>query len=240
MTASAFDIQEIYTAAPLSPSSFLVGFVPDTLTTYIDDGRHVYQYHQDKPDDDVNRPSLSSWASTHSDTLPLERYRQDSQRHERVAVSVALGRSCDMALPDDKPVFRRSAAPSPSTGRGLNIPGVHSKAAAGAVTAQAIVDPDEHDHRGPYSLERWYGSTMEKADELAVELQHTEPETRRPEPSSELDSDSAPLKTDFKDDHQPPRSSLISHGVLEPDPDVVNNRDTDESLRALSKDALKQ
>jgi hypothetical protein len=173
--ASALDIHEIYTTVLSSPSSFMLDFEPDAAVGLIDAGTW-----QDTTAFELNVSATSSWTSTDSVVLPIERYRRDSQRHERLAVSVALGHPCSLAVLEDEPVFKRSPAPSPSTRLGLMIPNGQTGSNAAAdwedATAKSVVDPDEHDYQSllrTYSLERWFGATMEKPEELAVQLQHT-------------------------------------------------------------------
>lgn len=239
MKASAFEIREAYSAAPLSSSAFVVDLLPESLilTTLVDQ-----EDHQETPNSGYHQPSPSSWSSTSSTALPLERYRHDSQRHERVAVSVALGRACHLTIAGEQPVFRRSAAPSPSSRRELGVGGVHHELTADAATAQSVIDPDEHDHQGPYSLERWFGSTMEKADEIAVELQQAGDDIPQPARSADNEPTTvAVTKHSNGETHQEtPTTSSISLECIAADTDANNNIDNDESLGAFTMEHYKQ
>jgi hypothetical protein len=233
LRASAFDIDEIYAVRPLSPSDLVLDWMPDTLVSLIEDGC-------DAPGDDNNLPATSSWSNNPSITLPLERYRRDAQRHERVAVSLVLGQACHLAVSQDGSVFKRSPAPSPSSRRGLEASSEYIDVAGDAITARSEADPDDHDYQSllrTYSLERWFGSTMEKTQELAVELlqhagahapqsmavAHRQPYSRGTQPKGgEADRNSP--------------SSSISLSQIECDPAVEANedKDTGESIQAFT------
>ncbi|KAH8905712.1 hypothetical protein BR93DRAFT_697423 [Coniochaeta sp. PMI_546] len=245
LTASAFDIHEIYSVVPSSQSDFVVDLVPDALSYPIVDGC-------DTPVSELILPTASTWSSNPSVTLPLERYRRDSQRHERVAVSVALGRACDLAVSDAAPVFRRSPAPSPSTGQGLELHVGHheddaSRGTVGdAITVQSVVDPDEHDYQSllrTYSLERWFVSSMERTQELAVGLQQTAARLPRPTTIIHQNSTPAPVTeaTGGETDHNSPTQSSISLGHIEPDPtlDTNHNDNIDESIQAVKRSGFR-
>ncbi|OIW23800.1 hypothetical protein CONLIGDRAFT_110244 [Coniochaeta ligniaria NRRL 30616] len=236
LTASALNIDEVYSVVPSSPSAFVVDLVPHAPVRFMNDVR-------DTPIDELNLPTASSCSSNPSVALPLERYRRDSQRHERLAVSVALGRACDLAVANEAPVFWRSSAPSPSSGRGLELSIDHHGdntrhgTVDDAITTQSVVDPDEHDAQSllrTYSLERWFGSHMEKTQELAVELQQTAARPQRPMPVShqvpKFTSGTRP--TGGEADHNSPTQSSIILDPMEPDPttETMKNKDTDESI----------
>lgn len=235
---SAFNIREVYTVGPSSPSAFVVDLVPETPTRLMDDVRDSAA-----ADEKPNLPAASSCSSHPSAVLPLERYRRDSQRHERVAVSVALGHACNLAVLDDAPpAFWRSAAPSPSTHLGrLQADAARHGTVGDASTDQSVADPDECDPRsllGTYSLERWFGSHMEKSDELAVELQQNAAQALPPCPTqaSHQDPTSAPATQApaRKAEHRTTThsSSISLEDFLEPEPPcaAAENQDTNESI----------
>lgn len=230
---------------PSSPSAFVVDLVPETLARLMDDVRDMAA-----ADEKLNLPAPSSCSSHPSAVLPLERYRRDSQRHERVAVSVALGHACNLAVLDDAPpVFWRSAAPSPSTPLGrLQDNAARHDTVGDASTDQSVADPDERDPQslllGTYSLERWFGSHMEKSDELAVELQQNAAQALPPcpAPASHQEPTSAPATQapTRKAEHRTTThsSSISLANPLEPEPPsaTAENQDTDESIRQFQKD----
>ncbi|KAB5549502.1 hypothetical protein GE09DRAFT_176181 [Coniochaeta sp. 2T2.1] len=237
LTASALDIHEVFTVTPLSPSALVVDLVPDDLAMAADGGSDI-------PGLELGVPVIPSLSSSFGDALPLERYRRDLQRHERLAVSVALGQPCDLA---QMPVFRRSPAPSPSPGRVVvKFTDYHENkhcdvAADEAVTAQSVADVDENDNQGllrTYSLERWFESPIEKSQELAVELQQATTRSPQPEASCHQHQTSALLPQLGKHEKKNDSSiTSIALDLIEPDPSFKpgENIDTDETLQAFNR-----
>ena len=223
----------------LSPSALVVDLSPDDLAMAADNGSDISGL-------ELGGPMIPSLTSSFSDTLPLERYRYDPQRHERVAVSVALGQSCDLDL-SNVPVFRRSPAPSPSSGRVLDISADYDldnpiqDIAGDAVTAQSVADTEEHDYQGllgTYSLDRWFNSTMDKTEELAVEIQHTHARSTRLEPSSHQLQASA-LAPQPGEHERKTNSSITFSGPdrIDPEPtrNAGENTDTNETITASKR-----
>lgn len=233
LRASALDIREVYFVTPTSPSALVVDFVPDDLASAIDDGR-------DGSGNGANLAAISSRSSDPSAVLPLERYLGATQPHERVAVSMAIGWPCD-PLAGSAPDFRRSHAPSPSTRRGLEVSGNQIDVAGDATAARSVADPDDDDRQDQlktYSLKRWFGSSMEKTQELAVALQQTtRVQPRRPTTASRQDPapSSGPKPSGGEADHGSPVSS-ISLGRIEPTtaPDANGDENIDADLQAFT------
>jgi len=217
----------------------MVDPVPDNLPGLIDEGPHT-------SNDECNLPTVSTWSATPSTTSPLERFRLESQRHERVAVSVALGQPCEHVVSDASPfecyAFTRSPAPSPSSRRGLGASGDDIEGSGYAVTAGSVMSApgydDDQSLLKTYSLERWFGSTMEKTQELAVELQHPGAQSTLLMPPS-LQQPKSATDDKFASDelnHEPPSSS-ISLGRIDPGPMLEDDDDgiTGESIRAFTE-----
>lgn len=240
LTASAFDIHEVYTVDPLSPSGLMVDSavdtLPQTLPSLLDDGRDV-------SGDEANLPAVSIWSSDCSAILPLDGYRRDTQRHERVAVSVALGWPRDIAT--SEPAFRRSRAPSPSTERGLEISDVCIDVIHDVTAAHSVANLDDDDNQNPlktYSLDRWFSSSMEKTQELAVVLQQPAVQPPHQTPASRQDSvpSTGRAPSGGPAEHDSLVSSISLHPV-EPDeaPESIGDMTTDEDLQAF-KTAIKR
>jgi hypothetical protein len=218
--ASALNIREAYAVAPMSPSAFVVDLTPDTPVQLI-----AAESHHASSDDGHDFPSVSTWTSTPSVILPLERYRRDSQRHEQLAVSVCFGRTCELVLTDesvsDCAVFQRSLAPSPSTRRGLELSAGHLEGVHDSISTRSVVDLEDDDYQTylrTYSLVRWFGATMEKTQELAIELQQDTVHPSRKEHASYRGpiSCAVTIPSGCEPDRDSPSSS-ISLDRIEPD-----------------------
>lgn len=103
-----------------SRSSSYVHLIPETCFL---NSKSIALHNSDQcdSDDEHNVSSNTSWTSTPSVIAPLDRYECDEQRHEIIAVSLALGVRCKLARNKQRS-FTRSKAPSIPSGSSLLLP----------------------------------------------------------------------------------------------------------------------
>jgi hypothetical protein len=98
--------------------------------------------------DEFSLMALPAWAGTPDYRVPLEGYRLDSQRHERIAVFMALTQAYELDASDTSQsdaVFKRSSAPSPPTVRDFGATGSQDRVLTDVVepVTMGIIKPEK-------------------------------------------------------------------------------------------------
>lgn len=244
-----------------APSTSLTDLIPEILFGFACDGGRNGSVGEAL---DVFREQ--SWTSALSS---IDRYRRDHQRHEQLAVSLAVGNPCDLpwASPtgEQAGLFARSLGPSPSSRieppaqedpyldnpycesyyDPYDQPEDYNPAVVDAKPAPEISFEKYQELMKIYFTSSHFDPSPPAAENAGDPLEQGQPPpqpTRNNPPTSPLKEPTPqpPPNRTTTPKQPPPTTTYMSPPDLEPESDTHDAADNDESLRTFTEQAYKQ
>jgi hypothetical protein len=242
-----------------APSTSLTDLIAEILFSFGGDGGR-----NDGLGEALDVFGKQSWTSTLSS---IDRYRRDHQRHERLAVSLAVDFPCDLtrssATGEQAGLFARSLGPSPSTRK---EPPIQEDPYLDNPYCESYYDPyDQPEDYNPAAVDAKPAPeiSFEKYQELMkiyFTSSHFDPSPPAPEkaedpaeqgqPPPQSTSNNPPTSPPKDPTPQPPpnhttttppkQPSPNTPPDLEPESDTHDAADNDESLRTFTEQAYKR